>query len=89
MRSSGLRASTANADARLNAAPRLRIAVIGVRGTRFTLLLLNRRRWFWLSARKHRLGQHQCRRKHGGDDDDAEGKLHGALSNWLRSLMTE
>jgi len=46
MRSSGLRASTANADARLNAAPRLRIAVIGVRRTRFTLLLLNRRRWF-------------------------------------------
>jgi hypothetical protein len=77
-RSSGLRASTASADARLNTAPRLRMAVIGDRGARFTLLLLNRRRWFRLSGCKQRLGQRQCRRKHGGRDH--EGELHRSSS---------
>ena len=71
------------------------MAVIGVRGTRFALLLLYRRRWFRLGGRKHRLsnglnaernrerlGQRQCRRERGGDDD---GRFHRSSASSRQS----
>jgi len=54
------------------------MAVIGVVRTRFTLLLLNRRRWLRLSRCQHRLGQHQWRKYGGGDD---HGQLHRSSSS--------